>query len=97
VSDQQILNYSKLSAAAKENIDGGAVSGGTLGQIALSAAAFVPPAPEAGGGAPPAAPPAEAPPAAAPPAASPQPATPSAASPQPAASATPAAPAAKYM
>ncbi|KAH8694732.1 hypothetical protein BGZ61DRAFT_518133 [Ilyonectria robusta] len=54
-SDEQILTYSKLSTAAALNVDGGAVSGGTVGEIALEAAAFDPPVAEA-------APPGEAPP-----------------------------------
>ncbi|KAI9163663.1 putative GPI-anchored cupredoxin [Paramyrothecium foliicola] len=86
-NDLQILNYSKLSAAAAENIDGGAVSGGTAGQIFLQSAAFNPPPPEQGPpAAPPAAPPAEAP-AEAPPA---PPATTSAAPPAEAPAAPPA-------
>ncbi|KAJ9130918.1 Extracellular serine-rich protein [Pleurostoma richardsiae] len=45
-SEEQLVNYSKLSAAAAANVDGGVVSGGTVGQIALEAAAFTPPAAE---------------------------------------------------
>ncbi|OHE97731.1 hypothetical protein CORC01_06936 [Colletotrichum orchidophilum] len=68
----QVIQYSKLSAAAKANVDGTTVSGGAAGQIPLANAAFVPaPAKGAGGGGPPAggAPPAAAPPAPAAPAA----------------------------
>ncbi|KAL8286096.1 hypothetical protein RB600_010199 [Gaeumannomyces tritici] len=49
----QVVNYAKLSAQAKDNVDGGAPSGGSAASIQLSAAAFVPAPPEAGGGAPP--------------------------------------------
>ncbi|KAF7545465.1 hypothetical protein G7Z17_g9146 [Cylindrodendrum hubeiense] len=45
-NDEQILSYSKLSTAAALNVDGGAVSGGTVGEIALEAAAFDPPVAE---------------------------------------------------
>ncbi|KLU85806.1 hypothetical protein MAPG_04826 [Magnaporthiopsis poae ATCC 64411] len=56
----QVVNYAKLSAQAKANVDGGAASGGSVASIQLSAAAFVP-APAEMGGSPPAAPPAGAP------------------------------------
>ncbi|KPM39314.1 hypothetical protein AK830_g7261 [Neonectria ditissima] len=45
-SDEQLLNYSKLSSAAALNVDGTDVSGGTVGEIALEAAAFNPPVAE---------------------------------------------------
>ncbi|KAK0377009.1 hypothetical protein CLIM01_05607 [Colletotrichum limetticola] len=50
----QVVQYSKLAAAAKANVDGTTVSGGAVGQIPLANAAFVPaPAQGAGGGGPP--------------------------------------------
>ncbi|KAL8372567.1 hypothetical protein RB595_002076 [Gaeumannomyces hyphopodioides] len=53
----QVVNYAKLSAQAKANVDGGAPSGGSVASIQLSAAAFVPaPAEMGGGGGAPAAP-----------------------------------------
>ncbi|KFA70676.1 hypothetical protein S40288_07368 [Stachybotrys chartarum IBT 40288] len=53
VNDQQLLQYAKLSMSTTASIDGGAISGGLVGQIPLDQAAFVPaPAQEA----PPAAP-----------------------------------------
>ncbi|KAH7134733.1 hypothetical protein B0J13DRAFT_641370 [Dactylonectria estremocensis] len=55
-NDEQILTYSKISAAAALNVDGTDVSGGTVGEIAIEAAAFDMPVEEA-------APPGEAPPA----------------------------------
>ncbi|KAF4847333.1 Extracellular serine-rich protein [Colletotrichum siamense] len=89
---QQVVQYSKLAAAAKANVDGKTVVGGAVGQIPLANAAFVPaPAQGAGGGGggpPPAAAPA-APPAEAPAAAPAAPAAPA----EPAAPAAPAAPA----
>ncbi|GKT41184.1 extracellular serine-rich protein [Colletotrichum spaethianum] len=88
----QVVQYSKLAAAAKANVDGTTISGGSVGQIPLANAAFVPaPAQQGGGGgAPPAAAPA-APAAPATPAANPA-QDPAAAPAAPAA--TPAAPAA---
>ncbi|TQN64521.1 Extracellular serine-rich protein [Colletotrichum shisoi] len=47
----QVVQYSKLAAAAKANVDGTTVSGGAVGQIPLANAAFVPaPARQGGGG-----------------------------------------------
>lgn len=45
----QVVNYAKLSAQAKANVDGGAPSGGSAASIQLSAAAFVPAPAEMGG------------------------------------------------
>ncbi|KAH6896915.1 hypothetical protein B0T10DRAFT_475420 [Thelonectria olida] len=45
-SDEQLINYSKLSAAAAVNVDGTTVVGGAVGELALEAAAFDPPAAE---------------------------------------------------
>ncbi|KAF6829686.1 hypothetical protein CPLU01_07768 [Colletotrichum plurivorum] len=89
----QVVQYSKLAAAAKANVDGTTVTGGAVGQIPLANAAFVPAPAQGGGGgggggpppaAAPAAPPAEAPaaPPATPPAAAP-PAEPAPAAPMP--------------
>lgn len=88
----QVVQYSKLAAAAKANVDGTTVTGGAVGQIPLANAAFVPAPAQGGGGggggpppaAAPAAPPAEAP--AAPPTTPPADAPPA----EPAAAAPPA-------
>ncbi|KAK7408241.1 hypothetical protein QQX98_009604 [Neonectria punicea] len=45
-SDEQLLNYSKLSSAAAANVDGTDVVGGTVGEISLDTAAFNPPVEE---------------------------------------------------
>ncbi|KXJ87899.1 hypothetical protein Micbo1qcDRAFT_215141 [Microdochium bolleyi] len=45
-NDQQLVNYAKAAAGAKQTVDGGPVSGGQLAQIPIGAAAFVPPPPE---------------------------------------------------
>ncbi|RMZ72735.1 extracellular serine-rich [Pyrenophora seminiperda CCB06] len=55
---QQLANYAKASQLSGKSVDGGAVTGGTTGRIALGAAAFVPAPPEAAAAPPPAAPPA---------------------------------------
>ncbi|KAL8399479.1 hypothetical protein RB594_000017 [Gaeumannomyces avenae] len=66
----QVVNYAKLSTQAKNNVDGGAPSGGSAASIELSAAAFIPSPPETGGGGQAAPPPGGAPTQPAPPAAS---------------------------
>ncbi|ODA75831.1 hypothetical protein RJ55_08653 [Drechmeria coniospora] len=53
-SDDQLIKYAKLSMGAKENVDGGAVSGGFVGKIPLQDAAFTPAPAEKDGAGPPA-------------------------------------------
>jgi len=38
---QQLANYAKASQISGKSVDGGAVTGGTTGRIALGAAAYV--------------------------------------------------------
>ncbi|KAH4035938.1 hypothetical protein HBI56_064230 [Parastagonospora nodorum] len=69
---RQLVDYAKASQATAESVDGADPVGGSVGRIALDAAAFTPAPPEEEAAAPPAeAPPAEAPPAEAPPAEAP--------------------------
>ncbi|KAH5604915.1 hypothetical protein HBI26_060190 [Parastagonospora nodorum] len=64
---RQLVDYAKASQATAESVDGTDPVGGSVGRIALDAAAFTPAPPEEEAAAPPAeAPPAEAPPAAEP-------------------------------
>ncbi|KAF5005807.1 hypothetical protein FDECE_7763 [Fusarium decemcellulare] len=63
-NEDALVQYSKLSASAAANVDGDAVTGGTVGEIPLDQAAFTPADEEEAG--PPAAPPEEATPSATP-------------------------------
>ncbi|KAK2589653.1 hypothetical protein QQS21_012668 [Conoideocrella luteorostrata] len=42
MNEEQVVNYAKVSAAAKENVDGAGVTGGAVGKIPVEAAAFIP-------------------------------------------------------
>ncbi|KAF9772921.1 hypothetical protein IL306_009333 [Fusarium sp. DS 682] len=68
-SEDNLVQFSKKAAGALANVDAGAATGGTVGEIPLAEAAFTPAAEEEA----PPAPPAESSPAASPPAASPAP------------------------
>ncbi|KAM0244121.1 hypothetical protein ACHAP5_006604 [Fusarium lateritium] len=70
-SEENLVQFNKKAAGALANVDGGDPTGGTVGEIPLADAAFIPAEEEA-----PPPPPADTPEAGAPPTASPPPATP---------------------